>query len=312
MATAEKAPSFQEVIQNARIRRKNQALADKLLGKSARRSSTPASASLSARASPAPNSLASRVGIGKRSASASNLNRRGRNVAPAPSTISRPTKMDRISTSIASNKGDTAVRGSRSAFNIKGSASAKFILIGSNFAPGTTAADIESAMEPVGGPMVQCTILTTHPAVVAEMVYSDKRSADKVIATFDKQKADGRTIHIEMKPGGSTQIPTGPRSQSDRSSAIAPQSTFDDLRERADRERREMRRAEPEVQDGRYGFADRLQMKINQDLYGRSRSDRTWSANGSYRSGGGANNESAGLYSDRMIVDDTPRARHER
>lgn len=59
---------------------------------------------------------------------------------------------------------------------------------GSNFAPGTTAADIESAMEPIGGELQSCRIVTSTPTVIAEMVFTEKAGAENVIATFNNQK----------------------------------------------------------------------------------------------------------------------------
>lgn len=67
-------------------------------------------------------------------------------------------------------------------------------------------------------------------------------------------------MSLKLQPAG-TQIST-------------PNTSFNDLREQADRERRN-RRAEPTLQDGRYGF------------------DET----------GGALNSETGLYSDEMMVD---------
>ena len=63
-----------------------------------------------------------------------------------------------------------------------------YIVIGSNFAPGTTSADIESAMVPVGGEMQSCRVITSSPTVIAEMVFIDKGGAENVIATFNNQK----------------------------------------------------------------------------------------------------------------------------
>lgn len=63
-----------------------------------------------------------------------------------------------------------------------------YVVIASNFAPGTTSADIESAMIPVGGKMLSCKILAASPTVIAEMVFTDKAGADNVISTFNNQK----------------------------------------------------------------------------------------------------------------------------
>ena len=63
-----------------------------------------------------------------------------------------------------------------------------YVVVASNFAPGTTSADIQSAMENVGGPMESCRVVTSYPTVMAEMVFSDKSAAETVIANFNNQK----------------------------------------------------------------------------------------------------------------------------
>lgn len=63
-----------------------------------------------------------------------------------------------------------------------------YVVIGSNFAPGTTAEDIESAMIPSGGEMESCKIIALSPVVVAEMVFAEKANAENVIATFNNKK----------------------------------------------------------------------------------------------------------------------------
>ncbi|OTB00114.1 hypothetical protein M426DRAFT_243751 [Hypoxylon sp. CI-4A] len=91
-----------------------------------------------------------------------------------------------------------------------------FTVMAQNFAPGTTAADIESAVTPVGGPVITCRLVKTHPIVIAEIVFEGKEGADRVIQTFNNETADGRTLHVYMKPGGTTRpaaAPTGPRAQ---------------------------------------------------------------------------------------------------
>jgi hypothetical protein len=55
-----------------------------------------------------------------------------------------------------------------------------------NFAAGTTVADIESTMTPVGGDITSCRITRDVPNVVAEIAFADKAGADAVIANFDK------------------------------------------------------------------------------------------------------------------------------
>ncbi len=71
--------------------------------------------------------------------------------------------------------------------SIRGTAG-PYVVIGSNFAPGTTAADIESAMIPSRGEMESCRIMTSTPTVIAEMVFSEKHNAESVISTFNNKK----------------------------------------------------------------------------------------------------------------------------
>ena len=54
-----------------------------------------------------------------------------------------------------------------------------------NFAPGTTTADIESAMSPVGGEMLSCRIVKLSPIMVVEMAFVSKEGADAVIREFN-------------------------------------------------------------------------------------------------------------------------------
>ena len=77
--------------------------------------------------------------------------------------------------------------GTTSEISIRGKAG-PYVVIGSNFAPGTTAADIESVMLPVGGEMQSCRIITATPTVMAEMVFLDTRNAEAVIGMFNNQK----------------------------------------------------------------------------------------------------------------------------
>lgn len=64
-----------------------------------------------------------------------------------------------------------------------------FSVLGQNFAPGTTAADVESAMTPIGGEMVICKVIKTQPFMVIEMVFSSREGGQRVIETFDNKTA---------------------------------------------------------------------------------------------------------------------------
>lgn len=213
--------------------------------------------------------------------------------------------------------------------SIKGSASGPCVVLGSNFAPGTTAADIESALEPVRGAMLSCRIVSTHPEVTAEMIFEERSHAESVVARFDNQKvrasipalnqlyshwgrltnisfkADGRILHLRIKPEPlPAQILSEARLRHRRS-----HSNFDSLREQADRERRELRHADPHVQDGRYGFDDLYPPPQHHGA--RSNSDypsggQRGSVNGSGRNRN-MGNDNSGLYSDQMIIDEPSR-----
>lgn len=60
-----------------------------------------------------------------------------------------------------------------------------FVVMGQNFAPGTTAADVESAMTPIGGEMESCTVVKTKPFMVVEMVFLSREGGERVIETFN-------------------------------------------------------------------------------------------------------------------------------
>jgi hypothetical protein len=94
-------------------------------------------------------------------------------------------------------------------------------------------------------------------------------------------------MRLKGSQAASFNPPTGPRSLT---SGQSNQGAYDGFREQADRERRENRRAEPEIQDGTHGFGQ------SQTRGGR---------------GGGRFNQTpanrdqpaSGLYSDEMMVD---------
>ncbi|KAI0526453.1 hypothetical protein F5B22DRAFT_158779 [Xylaria bambusicola] len=148
-----------------------------------------------------------------------------------------------------------------------------FAVLAQNFAPGTTAADIESALTPVGGLISNCRLLKTHPIVIAEIVFESKEGADRVIQSFDKQTADGRTLSVYMKPGGYTPPPKGPRSQRTNETRLAGNSV---------------------LIDGSMGFNDPMDVEdVRQGLY----SDNLVSANQAKA----GNNNSAGYRRDRSF-----------
>ncbi|KAK7908557.1 hypothetical protein PG985_015860 [Apiospora marii] len=244
------AADFQKIVQEGRERKKNEALAAKIFGKNDRRQSAPlkatAGGSLASRSGvkkrvssaarlpagdingewihdlhgsrstpnlraaaqnqPKPNSLAARLHApGTRApAQAGGRNTRAAKVANAFSrSLNTPAAVSQmnIQSAPAAPRGGMTIRG----------LAGPYAVLAQNFAVGTTAADIESAMTPVGGLVQSCKIIKTHPLVIAEIVFESREGAEQAIATFNNQTADGRILHVYMKPGGGPSIPTGPR-----------------------------------------------------------------------------------------------------
>jgi hypothetical protein len=155
-----------------RQKRKNEALANEILGKN-RRASAPGAGVVSKKQTAASGSLASRIGIAKvrkllygqilksvsliffltifcwqRSASTSSKPKQS-TARQATGNKRRPNE-GRLIAALQPENRQATVRGNGVGISIKGAGSGPFVVIGSNFAPGTTAADIQSALEPVG------------------------------------------------------------------------------------------------------------------------------------------------------------------
>jgi len=110
---------------------------------------------------------------------------------PRDNAIARQVKNDLLfDAAVAqSPRNGTSIKRPGEEISIRGTAG-PYVVVGSNFAPGTTAADIESAMIPSGGEMQSCRILTSSPTVIAEMVFSEKNNAESVISTFNNKKVE--------------------------------------------------------------------------------------------------------------------------
>ncbi|KAH2408789.1 hypothetical protein KXV53_007016 [Aspergillus fumigatus] len=304
---ASQAVSFDAIIQADRKKRKNEELASKILGKNRKTVAAGAGAGIKAQKTK-PGSLASRIGVVKPSASATSKSTKNHRTQPAPvrAADSQPKRAskrrpdeERLLSALNPANGQSTVRDNPVGITIRGAGSGSFVVIGSNFAPGTTAADIQSAIEPLSGQILSCWITSQHPTVTAEITYADKWAAEKAIANFHNQRADGRILsmrfkHITPEPTPSQHVQN-------------PQSSFSNLREQADRERRLNRKAEPTVQDGRYGFAEGDdQLLSHGDSRGNGRSNRRNArGNRAYGRAGRQTNQNpqeTGLYSDQMMV----------
>ncbi|KAL8813566.1 MAG: hypothetical protein Q9200_000175 [Gallowayella weberi] len=293
------ATSFDALLQADRQKRRNEDLANVLLGKG-RRASTPSNG---IRKPAAGGSLAGRIGAANRSMSATpilrnNLNSVATNgkakslLSPNPrpardNPVAQKVQRDRLKANLATMDWEpnanthASIRDDGAEISIRGLAG-PYTVIGSNFAPGTTAADIRAAMFPIGGEMQDCRIVSKTPTVEAEM-------------------ADGLFLRMYLKLGNSTTpLETPARAAPPRNAPSEPKAAridltyeanhYDKQREQSDQSRR---RAEPELQDGRYGFEvkeDRLEVD-NDDGRGSYRDDQRHT---------GAGRDERRLYSDDL------------
>ncbi|CAI7585889.1 unnamed protein product [Penicillium bialowiezense] len=274
--------SFDDIIKADRQKKKQEDLANQLLGKN-RRSSTPASGSGSNRKgtrAPAakPGSLASRIGVAKRSSSATG---KPANTPPPSNNRSRGNnaRKDRVSAEQVwkafDSEGGNAnpqPRNNRNNLSIKG-ASGPFVVIAQNFAPGTTAADIQAALEPTTGHMLSCRVTASSPNVSAELTYADKSAAELVIANFHHQLADGRLLTFNLK---TTNTPATSRGNNI--------NHFTALRGQADRDRVRARQGAGQrndlmkpQEDSRAGlYSDEMMVDAPADNTQRKNNQRRW------------------------------------
>lgn len=169
-------------------------------------------------------SLASRVGVTKRSSSAqpiSNIdgkwghdlhhvnnpriiNRRVHNprlsntrvnnlrvsrVSPLNRTASSPSIERGLAKEASLSATESQVNFQKPSMNIKGMATTgPYVVVASNFAPGTTEDDIKAAMAPVGGEITSCQLVSSSPTVMAELILPNREGAANVIETFNNQK----------------------------------------------------------------------------------------------------------------------------
>ena len=74
-----------------------------------------------------------------------------------------------------------------------------FALLGQNFAPGTTPADVESAMTPIGGEMVSCKVVKTQPLLIMEMVFASREGGERVIETFNNKTVSRNLLDFKER-----------------------------------------------------------------------------------------------------------------
>ncbi|KXL46669.1 hypothetical protein M433DRAFT_316719 [Acidomyces richmondensis BFW] len=197
-----------------------QKLAQEMLGSKNRLTST-------TRTTPTPTTLASRAGITKRSASLPR-NHPGAPRNPRQSSgLSRSAGLDENVRPSGASPSSGPVSDAKSngysrqedangepELNIRGAARGPFIVQASNFASGTTAADIESVMQSVGGAMNYCRLVASTPTVIAEMSFVSQDGAERVIEMFNNKKADGQLLYVYYARQGKGQqqpLPSPPQ-----------------------------------------------------------------------------------------------------
>ncbi|GAB0135572.1 hypothetical protein EsDP_00003905 [Epichloe bromicola] len=302
---ASPASDFQKLITEARERKKNSALADRIFSRD-RRKSAPSKSKPTAGGS-----LASRVGVKKVTipqqraptateyknarraslpagnvhgewthdlhdtvngacaeggplsaritapgASNSNMNGAAKNHSKRKSKLAAAlTKMDVDQVNVVSPPARAA---SGMGITIRGLAG-PYAVMGQNFAPGTTAADIESAMMPVGGELVSCTVVKTVPFLVVEMVFASREGGQRVIDTFNNKTADGRVIKMYPKVGG-YKPPASQRNERNEPPADAPSGPKNTKTAHRD-----------QIVDGSMGFPDLMNTDARNNSAGNSR-----------------------------------------
>ncbi|KAH6684357.1 hypothetical protein B0J14DRAFT_10366 [Halenospora varia] len=314
MAPGKPAADFNAIINADRQRRKHQALAQEIFSKG-RRSSAPGPGVASRKPAAVP-SLASRIGVAKRSVSTTAKNPRHAkpDTKPAPGNVNaewthdlhtlnnprssavprgpRGGRANRNNERIYSALNGSASPAVNSQFNIIGSSkpatgisirgiAGPYIVVAKNLARGTTVADIESAMAPIGGVVLKCNLITERPNVIAEIEFETKEGADNVVDTLNNQNADGQILHVYHKigvpataskaPRSGPVTPLGPRADMATERSDDSRSGYNGSERYTPRERRR----EPErdnVTDGSYGFEDRMDTDDrNDDRYDNSR-----------------------------------------
>ncbi|KAF1812967.1 hypothetical protein P152DRAFT_458140 [Eremomyces bilateralis CBS 781.70] len=270
--------AFRDIIDTARKRKHTEALAQKILGSGGRRTS-------------APGSLESRIDKPTHSQSiggavqSGRVGKKARPTAIASTAASKPTARrarvqnlyeDVITADNSALSNIASVRRTSDAIQVKGMGSPNTV-IASNFAYGTTAADIESVLlAPENGidGLLRCRLLSSSPTVIAELTFSERFAAERVIGLFNNKSADNHILHVYFKNERQPPVkapaakptptrsaakvlrgpPTGPRRDRERAEAMELDDRTPPKAPRAQVEN--PRRAPAEFQDGRYGFAE--------------------------------------------------------
>ncbi|KAF2398532.1 hypothetical protein EJ06DRAFT_583779 [Trichodelitschia bisporula] len=252
MAGGNSATVFTKLVQADRARKQQQELADSILG-SGRRSGTPTS---NTGRKPPSGPLSSRAGVSKPpTGPKASLDRPKHFNPPTGPARGRPLQRAASSSQLERrNRAITTAVNQGSGITVRGMGG-MFTVIAQNFAPGTTAQDIETVLVPPESAhlLVRCQLLSESPTVIAELVFSSKETADTVISSFNNMKADGRLLYVYMKdPQPALRKAAPGRAAGYDSMDVDEGHASDDASSWSQRKRL----AEPEFQDGKYGFQE--------------------------------------------------------
>ncbi|RMD39660.1 hypothetical protein DV735_g5469, partial [Chaetothyriales sp. CBS 134920] len=221
MAAGREAVSFDEIIQAGRARSRNEQLANEIFGRNRRKKDSNEQGNRSSSQTP---SLASRAGVQKSQRSSSSSSTTTPRPTPSSRTSSavQAARTSRIQSALESPLSSQANISKSRGISIKGAAG-PFTVVATNFAPGTTAADIESAVAHDGADadgnntLLSCRLTSLHrdPTVTAELVYSDREVAERIVSLYNNQRADGRILKLSIQPtsGKASFKPVVPPSQ---------------------------------------------------------------------------------------------------
>ena len=170
-----------------------------------------------------------------------------------------------------------------------------------NFAPGTSAEDVSSVFvpDPVASGLVECRLHSSNPTVMIELTFNNQDGAEEVVNKYNNKKADNRLLYVWHKPidPQTQQLPIQPRAQApaSRLNNAVPISSNGDMEMEVPRQPRyhqpytppRSNRAQPDVQDGRYGFNDNNVYPAQQTYTSGLVSDGMIGRQGNRRGGGG-------------------------
>lgn len=147
------------------------------------------------------------------------LNNSSPSGAPRGPRASRPNRKDLLYSAVNGSASSPALN---SQFNIIGSAkpapslsirglAGPYLVVIKNLSLGTTIADIETAIVPIGGPILRCQLIAERPKVITEVEFESREGAENVVQTLHNQNVIPmrilQTYKADHDPPGRRQHP---------------------------------------------------------------------------------------------------------